>query len=161
MTAEKETANRKIFNLIGVIQNRSKDTKGNPGLSGIHLFWIEFPAAILFSAGRRNGSGAVFLAAAADRKRGSRLDMHSWGLALCGLRLFQISWNDRRKNSRGHGLSRNSCIRKSWYSNPTAFTMRSCGTSSQKGKNLPANGRKILNPSHRLGRKNRRPEKWN
>ena len=35
--------------------------------AGIHLFWIEFPAAILFSAGRRNGSGAVFLAAAADR----------------------------------------------------------------------------------------------
>ena len=29
-----------------------------------------------------------------------------------------------------------------------------------KGKNLPENGRKIPNPSHRLG-KNRGPEKWN
>ena len=59
MTAEKEQPTEK-FLLIGVIQNRSKDTKGNPGLSGIHLFWIEFPAAILFSAGRRNGSGLYF-----------------------------------------------------------------------------------------------------
>ena len=48
----------------GVKQYRSKSTKGNPGLSGVHLFRAIHPAVYLLSAGRRRGGRASISACA-------------------------------------------------------------------------------------------------
>ena len=85
----------------GVKRYRSKSTKGNPGLSGIHLFWAFHPAVYLFPAGRRRGSRHLFRPAPVGRQRGSGLDVHSRSRALRGLRLFQIPRDDSRKAGLG------------------------------------------------------------
>ena len=72
----------------GVKQYRSKSTKGNPGLSGIHLFRAFHPTVYLFLTCSRGSSRSVFWFAPADWQRRSWLDVHSWSSSIRCLRLL-------------------------------------------------------------------------
>lgn len=81
--------------------NRSKSTKGNPGLSGVHLFRTLHPAVYLLPAGRRRSGWAVLRPAPAGWQRGSWMDVHPGSRTLRGLWIFQVPWYDCRKSSLG------------------------------------------------------------
>ena len=85
----------------GVKQYRSKSTKGNPGLSGVHLFWTFHPAVYLFLLAVGVAVGLYFglRPLIGSEEVGWMCILGAAPFAACGF--FKVPWDDRRTSGMG------------------------------------------------------------
>ena len=85
---------------------RSKSTKGNTGLPGVHLFRPLHQAVSLLPFGGGRSGGHLLRPAPLCGERGSGLDVHPWGCALCRLRVLPLNQKISDLARQNHSLSR-------------------------------------------------------